>query len=93
MASPIPTIPSIRILLEMVEGYWPNLDSWLSRPLERGHVKALSPDAKKARKRAQIRLCKANKRRARAVANRDALTPTQGGVLRDILHIEPCIAH
>ena len=103
MARPTPSTPSIRTILELVEGYWPNLDSWLSRPLERGHVKALSPDAKKARKRAQIRLCKANKRRARAVAshagalNRDALTPTQsasgakGGVLRDILHLEPVI--
>ena len=64
MAKPIPTIPSIRTILELVEGYWPNLDSWLSRPLPRAHVVALSPEAKKARKRAQIRICKANKRRA-----------------------------
>ena len=63
MAKPIPTIPSIRTILELVEGYWPNLDSWLSRPLPRAHVVALSPEAKKARKRAQIRICKANKRR------------------------------
>jgi hypothetical protein len=64
MARPTPSIPSIHILLEMVEGYWPNLDSWLSRPLERGHVAALSTEAKKARKRAQIRICHAKRRRA-----------------------------
>jgi hypothetical protein len=64
MAKPIPTPPSLRTILELVEGYWPNLDAWLSRPLDRAHVAALSPDAKKARKRAQIRVCHANKRRA-----------------------------
>jgi hypothetical protein len=64
MARPTPTIPSIRTILELVEGFWPNLDSWLSRSLTRAHVTALSPEAKKARKRAQIRVCKANKRRA-----------------------------
>ena len=65
MARPTPSIPSIRTILELVEGYWPTLDSWLSRPLHREHVAALSPDAKKERKRAQIRLCHAKKRRAR----------------------------
>jgi hypothetical protein len=64
MARPTPTIPSIRTILELVEGYWPNLTEWLARPLPKAHVAALSPEAMKARRRAQVRLCHA-KRRAR----------------------------
>jgi hypothetical protein len=91
MARPTVTVPPVTILIEMA-GYG-SLTEWLARPLPKEHVAALSPEAKKARKRAQIRLCKANRRRAKAVANRDALTPTQGGVLRDILHLVPVIIH
>jgi hypothetical protein len=65
MARPTPTIPSIRTILELVEGFWPSLDAWLSRKLPRAHVAALSPEAKRERKRAMIRVCKANRRRAR----------------------------
>ena len=67
MARPSPTIPSIRTILELVEGYWPNLDAWLSRSLPRAHVAKLSPEAMKSRRRAQSRLCHANKRRARHI--------------------------
>jgi hypothetical protein len=69
MARPTPTIPSIRTILELVEGYWPNLDAWLSRPLPREHVAALSPEAKKARRWAQIRVCHAKRRSARHIIN------------------------
>jgi hypothetical protein len=62
MARPTPTIPPVTILLEMA-GYR-SLTEWLARPLERSHVAALSPEAMKARRRAQVRPCHA-KRRAR----------------------------
>ena len=62
MARPIVTVPPVTILMEMA-GYG-SLTEWLARPLPREHVAALSPDAKRERKRAQIRVCKANKRRA-----------------------------
>ena len=61
---PIPTAPSIRVILEIVEGCWPTLDSWLSRPLTREHVAALSPEARRERKRARVRVCKLKARRA-----------------------------
>ena len=41
-----------------------SLTEWLARSLPKEHVAVLSPDAKRERKRAQIRICKANKRRA-----------------------------
>jgi hypothetical protein len=66
MAKPTPAIPSIRTILELVEGYWPNLDAWLSRPLPREHVKALSPEARRERKRSQVRVCKLKARMAKA---------------------------
>ena len=46
---------------------WPNLDAWLSRPLPRAHVAALSPDAKKARRRAIVRISKRKARTAKAL--------------------------
>jgi hypothetical protein len=69
MARPTPSIPSIRTILELVEGYWPNLDAWLSRPLPREHVAALSPEARRERRRAQVRGCKARKRVESALAS------------------------
>jgi hypothetical protein len=90
MARPTVTIPPVTILLEMA-GYG-SLTEWLARPLPREHVAKLSPDAKRVRKRAQVRMCKLRARRVKAVSNRDALTPTQkGGVLQDVLHLTPCI--
>ena len=77
MARPVVTIPPVTILMEMA-GYG-SLTEWLARPLPKEHVAKLSPDAKRTRKRAQVRLCKLRTRRARAVSNRDALTPTQRG--------------
>jgi hypothetical protein len=97
MARPIVTVPPVTILMEMA-GYG-SLTEWLARPLPKEHVAKLSPDAKRTRKRAQIRLSKLKARRVKAVASRDALTPTQsatgakGGVLRDILHLTPVIIH
>jgi hypothetical protein len=89
MGRPVVTIPPVTILMEMA-GYG-SLTEWLARPLPKEHVAKLSPDAKRTRKRAQVRMCKLRARRAKAVSNRDALTPTQGGVLRDILHLVPVI--
>jgi hypothetical protein len=97
MARPTVTTPPITIILE-IAGYG-SLTEWLARPLPKEHVAALSPEAKRVRKRAQIRLSKLRARRVKAVANRDALTPTQSasgakaGVLRDILRLIPVIIH
>jgi len=87
MARPIVTVPPVTILMEMA-GYG-SLTEWMARPLPKEDVAALSPDAKRERKRAQIRVCKANKRRAKAVANRDAWTTTG----RDIIDLSPVIIH
>jgi hypothetical protein len=54
MARPVVTVPPVTILMEMA-GYG-SLTEWLARPLPREHVAALSPDAKRERKRAQIRV-------------------------------------
>jgi hypothetical protein len=45
---------------------WPNLDVWLSRALPRAQVAALSPDAKKARRRAIVRISQRKGRAAKA---------------------------
>jgi hypothetical protein len=73
LARPTITIPPVTILMEMT-GY-SSLTEWLARPLPREHVVALSPEAKKARKRAQIRLCKANKRRAHHINHLSGPSP------------------
>jgi hypothetical protein len=91
MARPTVTIPPVTILMEMA-GYG-SLTEWLARPLPKEHVAKLSPDAKRIRKGAQVRMCKLRARRAKAVSNRDALTPTAGGILRDVLHLDPVIIH
>jgi hypothetical protein len=65
MARPTVTIPSITIFMEMA-GYG-SLTEWLT-----------SPDAKRIRQRAQMRMCKQKARRAKAVANLDATAPSQG---------------
>ena len=63
MARPTVTIPPVTILLEMA-GYG-CLTGWLARPLPKEHVRALSPEARQERKRAQVRLCKLKVRRER----------------------------
>jgi hypothetical protein len=50
-----------------------------ARPLPKEHVAKLSPDAKRTRKRAQVRLCKLRARRAKA--------------LLETSHLEPVIVH
>jgi hypothetical protein len=60
--SPV-TVPPVTILMEMA-GYG-SLTEWLARPLPKGHVSALSTEARRERKRAQVRLCKLKVRRAR----------------------------
>ena len=91
MARPTVTVPPVTILMEMA-GYG-SLTEWLARPLPKEHVAALSPEARRERKRAQVRQCKLRIRRAKAVSNRDALTPTAEGILRDVLHLDPVIIH
>jgi hypothetical protein len=76
MARPVVTIPPVTILMEMA-GYG-SLTEWLARPLPKEHVAKLSPDARRTRKRAQVRMCKARKRLARAVSNPDALLLAAG---------------
>jgi hypothetical protein len=67
MARPTVTIPPVTILLEMT-GYG-SLTEWLARPLPKEHVAALSPDARRERKRAQVRTCKVRKRYTRQLIN------------------------
>jgi hypothetical protein len=85
MARPTVTIPPVTILMEMA-GYG-SLTEWLARPLPKEHVATLSPNARLERKRAQVCTCKARKRRAKAVSNLDALTPSG----RDIIDLSPVI--
>jgi hypothetical protein len=72
MARPSVTIPPVTILLEMA-GYG-SLTEWLARPLPKDHVAALSPEARRERKRAQVRLCKLRIRRAKALLDTSHLT-------------------
>jgi hypothetical protein len=46
-----------------------------ARPLPKEHVAKLSPDAKRTRKRAQIRMCKLRARRVKALLDTSHLTP------------------
>jgi hypothetical protein len=63
VARPTITLPPITILLEMTG--FNSLTEWLARPLPKEHVRALSPEARQERKRAQVRVCKAKARRER----------------------------
>jgi hypothetical protein len=86
MARPTVTIPPVTILMEMA-GYG-SLTEWLARPLPKEHVAALSPEARRERKRAQVRLCKAKARRERQlkkIAEADAIRAAG----RDILDLSP----
>jgi hypothetical protein len=74
MARPTVTIPPVTILMEMA-GYG-SLTEWLARPLPKEHVAKLSPDAKRTRKRAQIRMCKLRARR-KALLNTSLLIPEE----------------
>jgi hypothetical protein len=86
MARPTVTIPPVTILMEM--GGYGSLTEWLARPLPKEHVAALSPEARRERKRAQVRLCKAKARRERQlkkIAEADAIRAAG----RDILDLSP----
>jgi hypothetical protein len=72
---------------------WPTLDYWLARPLSREHAKGLSPEAKAARQRARVRLAHRKAKFKAALSRLEAPTPMRGGILRDILHLEPVILH
>jgi hypothetical protein len=74
MAKPIATIPTFKVILEM-SGY-DSLTSWMARKMPREQVAALSKEARRERKRAQIRVCKLKARRAKVVSNLDANTAT-----------------
>jgi hypothetical protein len=89
MARLVPTVPTPAILLEM-SGYR-SYTEWLARPMVFAEAAKLSRPAMKARRLAQTRLCRYRQKMAQAVARHDALTPTRGGILRDILHLTPCI--
>jgi hypothetical protein len=67
MARPTVTVPPVTILLEMT-GY-SSLTEWLARPLPKERVRALSREAHRERKRAQVRVCKAKARRERQLKN------------------------
>jgi hypothetical protein len=67
MARPTVTVPPVTVLMEMA-GYG-SLTEWLARPLPKEHVRALSPEARQERKRAQVRVCKAKARRERQLKN------------------------
>jgi len=73
MARPTVTTPSVTLFMEMA-GYG-SLTEWLARPLAKEHVAALSPDAKRVRKRAQVRMCKLRARRVKALLDTSHLTP------------------
>jgi hypothetical protein len=60
MARPIVTVPPVTILMEMA-GYG-SLTEWMARPLPKEDVAALSLEARRERKRAQVRACKAQRR-------------------------------
>jgi hypothetical protein len=49
--------PSPKIVLEMLG--WPDWTSWLARPLSEAAVQAMSPEARRERKYAQVRITKA----------------------------------
>jgi hypothetical protein len=70
---------------------YPDLDSWLCRPLTKDHLRALSPEDRATRQRAMVRRAKArarlNAKLKVALSHRDAPTMTAGGVLRDVLHV------
>jgi hypothetical protein len=86
MARPTVTVPPVTILLEMA-GY-SSLTEWLARPLPKEHVRVLSPEARRERKRAQVGVCKAKARRERQlkkIAEADAIK----AVGRDILDLSP----
>jgi hypothetical protein len=73
MARPTVTIPPVTSLMEMA-GYG-SLTEWLARPLSKEHVRTLSPEARRERKRAQVRVCKLRARRKwqlKKVAEADA---------------------
>jgi hypothetical protein len=74
MARPTVTIPPVTILMEMA-GYG-SLTEWLTRPLPKEHVKALSSEARRERKRAQVRRSKARKCIERALASMHDTNPT-----------------
>lgn len=63
MARPTVTVPPVTILLEMAG--CSSLTEWLARPLPKEHVRTLSPEARRERKRAQVGVCKAKARRER----------------------------
>jgi hypothetical protein len=86
MAKPPPTIPPFKVLLEM-SGYT-SLTHWMARPLSKEAVAALSPEARRERKRAQVRLCKACKRIERALASMYDANPTAA---HDVLGLDPYI--
>jgi hypothetical protein len=73
MARPTVTIPPVTILMEMAG--FSSLTEWLARPLPKEHVAKLSPDAKRTRKRAQVRMCKLRARRAKVLLDTSHLTP------------------
>jgi hypothetical protein len=72
---------------------YPTLDHWLTRELPRAHVEGLSKEAKRHRKLAQIRACRARQKMAKAVARLDGPTMTAGGISRDVLTLEPRLIH
>jgi hypothetical protein len=86
MAKPTPSIPPFKVLLEM-SGY-ASLTHWMARPLSKEAVAALSPEARRERKRAQVRQCKARKRIERALASMYDADPAAA---HDVLSLDPCI--
>jgi hypothetical protein len=65
---------------------YPTLDHWLTRELSREHAAALSSEAKRHRRLAQVRLCRARAKHERALASLYVAIPTTA---RDVLDLRP----
>jgi hypothetical protein len=83
---------SITAVFEMLTAsefkQYPTLDHWLCRQLEKPHAEGLSPEAKRHRRLAQTRLCRARQKMVKAVARHDA---TSRHPTRDIIDLSPVI--
>jgi hypothetical protein len=81
------TAPVLLELMAAGDMRWPDLDSYICRPLPKGHAELLSKEAKAARQRARVRISHRRAKLKRTLSALDAPTPTQGGILRDVLDV------